>query len=119
MIKNIGFGEFVNEFAEMGRGSQFSYNALQELFDYYESLEDETDEPVEFDVIGICVDWTEYELEELVEQFADDADLTIERSEYEFYSDYEEDAVGEIVEYLANRTTVFELSNDCVLVQNF
>ena len=50
---------FMDEFARMGRGEQFSYEALEALFDFYDELED-----FELDVIAICCEWTEYENEE-------------------------------------------------------
>lgn len=49
---------FMDEFYRMGRGEQFSYDALQALFDFYDGLGN-----FELDVIAICCDWTEYENE--------------------------------------------------------
>lgn len=50
-------GIFCDRFVSMGRGEQFSREALGLLFDYYEGV----DRDMELDVIGICCDWTEYE----------------------------------------------------------
>lgn len=50
--------QFMDAFEDMGRGNQFSYEAINTLFDYYDELDD-----YELDVIGICCDWTEYETE--------------------------------------------------------
>lgn len=50
---------FRDKFTSAGRGEQFSYEALEVLFDYYDELED-----FELDVIAICCEWTEYENEE-------------------------------------------------------
>lgn len=55
LYKSLNFDRFRDEFIRLDRGNQFSYEGLQELFDYYENF----DEPVEFDVIGICCDWCE------------------------------------------------------------
>ena len=49
---------FMDEFHRMGRGDQFSYEALESLFYFYDELED-----FELDVIAICCEWTEYENE--------------------------------------------------------
>ena len=49
---------FMDEFHRMGRGDQFSYDALESLFDFYDEIED-----FELDVIAICCEWTEYENE--------------------------------------------------------
>ena len=50
--------QFMNAFIDMGRGDQFSFEALARLFNYYDELDDH-----ELDVIAICCDWTEYETE--------------------------------------------------------
>ena len=50
----------VYEFRDMFnriRPEQFSYEALGELFDYYEEL----DPDLEFDPIAICCEWSEVE----------------------------------------------------------
>jgi len=64
MFIRVNFSTFCDEFHNMGRGNQFSYDALEVLFDYYEQLEEDIGEPIEFDVIAICCEWTEYESEE-------------------------------------------------------
>ena len=52
---------FCEEFKRCGRGTQFSYNGLRNLFDFLEELEDGTGEEVELDVVALCCDFTEYE----------------------------------------------------------
>lgn len=47
-------------FYRMDRGNQFSYEAIEFLYDFY----GEMGEDVELDVIGICCDWTECDSEE-------------------------------------------------------
>lgn len=47
--------EFMDEFHHAGRGDQFSFEALERLFDYYDELDG-----YELDVIAICCEWTEY-----------------------------------------------------------
>lgn len=63
--------QFMDAFENMGRGDQFSYEALEALFEYYNEMDD-----YELDVIEICCDWTEYESEEeaLVEFSMEDLD---------------------------------------------
>lgn len=64
MYIEVTFNRFCDAFQDMGREDQFSYEALKALFDYYEDLEESTNETIELDVIAICCDWTEYESEE-------------------------------------------------------
>lgn len=47
--------QFRDEFHRCGRGTQFSYEALGLLFDYFEEL----GEDIELDVIAICCDYSE------------------------------------------------------------
>ena len=42
MIQTINFHRFQAAFTDIGRGSQFSYEAQKALFDYLEQYEDET-----------------------------------------------------------------------------
>ena len=43
------------------RKDQFSYDALEAIFDYIEEYEESTGEETEFDPIAICCEWAEYE----------------------------------------------------------
>lgn len=91
MKKNVTRNDFVNEFAEYGRGDQFSEDALDAIYEYIVEVEEDTGEEFELDVIAICCDFTEYEsLEEL----------------QEYYSDIES------MEDLSNSTMVIEFGNE-------
>jgi hypothetical protein len=59
-----------DEFNRYGRKDQFTYHAYDALFDYYNELGDDTGQPIEFDVVAICCEWTEYDsLRELAEAY--------------------------------------------------
>ena len=60
--------EYVNEHTFRDRfmrsdtyKNQFSYEGLHALFQYIEQYEDDCGEEFEFDMIGICCDYTEYD----------------------------------------------------------
>ena len=60
--------EYVNEYTFRDRflrsdnyKNNFSYDGLTALFEYLEDYEDDTGEEIEFDMIGICCDYTEYD----------------------------------------------------------
>jgi len=53
----------------MGRGEQFSYEALGLIFEYYEQYEQDTSETVELDVIAICCDLSELTPDEFRKQY--------------------------------------------------
>ena len=60
MKMTVGYYDFVRGF-ENARPNAFSRLALEALFDYLEQYEDDTGEEIEFDVIALCGEYTEYE----------------------------------------------------------
>ena len=60
MKQTLNEYQFTQEFKRI-RPDQFSYEGLQALFNWFEEYEDETGEEIEFDVIAICCEWSEYE----------------------------------------------------------
>ena len=58
-------GQFRDRFREMGRIDQFTSDAFDVLFEYY----DEFHESIQMDVIGFCCEWSEYTLAELEGDF--------------------------------------------------
>lgn len=61
MHHTITKNDFVQAFLTSSeRKEQFSYDALGELFDYLDQLENECDQSTEFDMIAICCAWCEY-----------------------------------------------------------
>lgn len=65
MIQTINLSDFRDAFRSMGRTEQFSYEGLRLIFDYIESYEQDTEEQIELDVIGICCEWAEDTPEEI------------------------------------------------------
>tara|TARA_R110002050_G_scaffold130545_1_gene252262 strand:+ start:204 stop:506 length:303 start_codon:yes stop_codon:yes gene_type:complete len=73
MIDTITKYSFQDAFHKMGRGGQFSYGGLDALFDYFEMLEEDTDQQIEFDVIAICCEYSEYDsLKEFQNDYGDE-----------------------------------------------
>ena len=58
MKQTINKYQFRDAFMSI-RPDNFSYEALEILFEYFEQLEDDIGEDIELDVIAICCDWTE------------------------------------------------------------
>jgi hypothetical protein len=59
MIQTLRLSDFTNAFRNSDRADQFSYHALELIFDYIEDYERDTGEKVEFDMIGLCCEWAE------------------------------------------------------------
>lgn len=85
----ISLNDFRREFEQYGRHEQFSYNALEVIFDYYENLEQETGEELELDVIAICCDVREETPEEIASNYGIDlSDCETDEDKAETVRDY-------------------------------
>ena len=60
---------FIEQFRIMDRMENFSYDGLRALFEYFENLEDDLGEEIECDVIGICCDFTEMTVGEILAEY--------------------------------------------------
>lgn len=60
IVKTLNFYDFRMAFYNAGREDDFTYDALEVLYNYYETVSDETGEPFEMDAVGICCDWMEF-----------------------------------------------------------
>ena len=89
--------QFRDQFHRCGRGSQFSYEALEMLFNYFNDI----NEDVELDVIGVCCEYTEMTLDEVIDNYSVDgidAETVTEQSE--------ENLLAIVTDYLQNNTTL-------------
>ena len=124
MFSHVNFNQFVDGFTRMERkdqyghslsGHDFSYEGLCALFDYLEKMEESTGEPIEFDPIALCCEFTEYEdAYDFEKNFGDCSDLL--ENAPEDSDDWEAD----IMEALAERTTVIRIpQSDGFILENF
>ena len=100
-IDNRGFHR---AFEDHGRGGQYSADALDALFEYFEEFESLTGEEIELDVIAICGDWVEYA--DAIEAYN------------ELLGKYDDVSGEDAIVALQKQTTIIEL-DDSVLIQNF
>ena len=81
----------------------FTPAAIRALFEYHESLAEDTGEPIELDVIAWCCDWAEY-------------DMALEAAAEQGYdARNEEDARG----WLEEQTTILDTDADTIVVASF
>ena len=73
MIQTLRLSDFTNAFRNSDRADQFSYEALELIFDYIEDYERDSGEKVEFDMIAICCEWAEDTPQEIARSY--DIDL--------------------------------------------
>lgn len=64
--------EFRDQFSRMGRGDNFSYKGLGILYDYFDDLSNAADLPFILDVIGVCCDFSEYDIDDALEEYGCD-----------------------------------------------
>ncbi len=60
MKQTITEAQFIRDFQDV-RPNNFSYQGLITLFEWLECYEEDTGEEIEFDIIGLCCDFTEYD----------------------------------------------------------
>jgi len=60
MINIMNKYDFQNDFMKV-RPDQFSYKALQALWEHFEQYEEGTGDTIEFDPIAICCDYSEFQ----------------------------------------------------------
>ena len=60
MKQTVSFNTFDQAFCEL-RPDNFTHQGLQALFEYLEEFEASTGEELEFDVIALCCEFSEYE----------------------------------------------------------
>lgn len=110
MIKQITFSAFCDAFRNADRNENFSYDGKRALYDYLEDYADQTGEEVELDVIAFCCEYSEDDMDTIINSYS------IDVSEAE---DDEEKA--EIVaEYLNDHTlNIGQLVNGCFIYAQF
>ena len=71
IIQTVNEYDFHHAFNRMGRENQFSPAGRQTIYEMLDELSEDIGEPIEFDVIAICCEYTEYTVVEVLEQFED------------------------------------------------
>lgn len=112
IVKTLSQSDFISEFRSMSDtyNNQFSYEGLQALYDHLEEYSDSTSEPVEFDPVALCCEYTEYtDLREASETFFMYDATDEERAEY---------TDEKAREYFANNTFLLEFEGG-IIIQDF
>ncbi len=105
MKTTVTENDFVQAFQDI-RPENFSVQALQAMFDFFEELE-EGGEEMELDVIAICCEFSEYDVEELEDSYSHMKD-----------DEEEELSIEEWAELLRDHTMVIEL-DESIVIQRF
>jgi hypothetical protein len=102
MYQSVNLNGFINAFNEF-RGGNFTPEALELIYEFLTTYEDDTNMETELDVIAICCDFSEMTVSEVVEAY------TIPNSE-----------VNSIIDFLEDKTLFLGItSSDTFVFQNF
>jgi hypothetical protein len=91
MKTTVTLFDFRDAFRQCDRQNQFSYEALELLFDYFEELEDSMGQEIELDPIAICCEYSEDSPADILKNYL---------------SDGAPDDADDVADWLADRTSV-------------
>lgn len=106
MKQSINVYQFHDAFINMDRKENFSYAGLIALYDYLTNLEDDLGEELELDVIALCCDYSEHDLNDL-------------QREYGNYNGQQWESMEAALEWFEERTTIILVDDDRVIIQVF
>ena len=69
MKQTITEDEFIRAFDDYNRSENFTVAARRAMFEYFEEYEEDTGVEIDFDVIAICCEFSEYANEEEVRDY--------------------------------------------------
>jgi hypothetical protein len=98
--------QFADAFKQSSRANQFSYEALEEIFEYLEEYSYARGEPIELDIVGICCDFTECHYTDIAR------DYNVDLSE----CDTDEDRIEAVRDFIENETWAYVLSDGVTIV---
>jgi hypothetical protein len=104
MIQTVNNSDFHYAFNRMDRGSQFSYEALNLIYEYLEQFEEQTGEQIELDVIAICCDYSEMTPSEVLDAYETEIDLNCDN------------LLDEVFEWLNNKSAAIGITQQGTIV---
>jgi hypothetical protein len=106
MKQTVNNSDFHNAFNRMDRGTQFSYEALNLIYDYLEEI----DPNMELDVIAICCDFSEMHIADVFNSYPISCDSD---------SPTPEEVKSAVLNYLYAHTAVVGETDSAVVFQQF
>ena len=122
MITTISKGDFIDTFKKSDNyKNNFTRDGLIALFDYIEELEVSLGEKIEFDMVGLCCDYTEYTTAwEAMEQYQPEDMPVIDLEKHGSIDLVELQALqeAEALEWLEDKTEVIKFDTG-IIIRNF
>jgi hypothetical protein len=101
--------QFADMFKQSSRAGQFSYEALEAIYEYLDEYSESTGENVELDIVAICCEWYEMTWQEVADQYK------VDLSDVE-----DEDKPDAVYDFLVDETIgVYRVSGDAGIDNSF
>lgn len=91
MKTTISKYDFERAFVDADRKDNFSYEALDLLFSYFEEYEESTGEEIELDVVAICCDFNELDADDIIADYRIDVEGLDDDEKIEAVREYLQD----------------------------
>ena len=88
MKTTVNFSYFVDAFKKLGRDHNFTSEGLRLLFDYLEEVEQSTGEELELDVIALCCEYDENDVDDIISNYRIDVEGMDDDEKRETVRDY-------------------------------
>ena len=93
MKTTVSNHDFIDAFRAYDRLDNFSFEALDLLFAYFEEYEESTGEEIELDVVAICCDYVEDSIEGIADSYGlelpdDEGDDEKRQAVFDYLSDH-------------------------------
>jgi len=116
MTQTVYFSDFCDAFTGSYE-NKFSYEGKRALFDYLENLEEDTGEQIQFDMVAICCDYSEYKTAyEAMEQYRPD-DMPVEGEPGDDLIEIQEKNEAKALEWLEENTSVIKFDGGIIIQQ--
>lgn len=120
IIETVSEFMFIDAFRKSDTYSNnFSYEGLKALYEYLENLSDDIEENINFDLVAICCDYTEFNTAyDAMYQYQPE-DMPIVGEEGDDLVEISEKTEKACMEWLEYRTQVINCENGHIIIQNF
>lgn len=122
MKKTISLYDFRDAFKSSSNyKDNFSYDWLDALFEYFEQLESDIGQELDFDMVAICCDYSEYESAiDAVNDHTEDAPYLLDEDEADWLDLWELSEAQEekALEWLEDNTQVIKFDTG-IIIQDF
>ena len=109
MKQDVSKFMFEDAFKSSQYKNNFSYEGLGALFDYLEQYEDDTGEEMDFDMVVIASEYSEYKD---VKEYVKDYDTDVDKEDYTDDGNFEEEDYNEaVLEEIEGKATLIKIDD--------